>query len=348
MAVSTQISATVSDSHDRADLDALARAARESDLDRRRQRLSEILDVDRFITFIVLEAMTWHWDGYLMKRNNYKLYRDPGTGHFVFFPHGMDQMFGDPHGRVFPQHVVGLVASAVLEVPAWRALYYERVSGLLDTVFVADRLSRRLDEVRQRIRPALENISSRRARSFDYRVEDLKSRVVERVRRIREEMLERQPPQRPQFDERGVAAISGWTPLLKDGRAALERPTSPDGRDQFHIRVTETGECTASWRTRVRLPMGNYRLRARLRTDGVQPISDKKGAGAGIRISGTQTPRPNQASGSQFWHTVEYDFQVSRSDDKTDLVCELRATSGEVWFSADSLEIIRLSNRSTP
>ena len=81
------------DSPDRADLKALVDACQEGDMAKRKVRLDKLLDVNRFIDFAAFEVMTWHWDGYCMKANNYRVYHDPSTDKIVFFPHGMDQMF---------------------------------------------------------------------------------------------------------------------------------------------------------------------------------------------------------------------------------------------------------------
>jgi len=58
-------------------------------------RLGKILDTGKFINFTVLEIALGHWDGYNHNRNNYRFYRDPDSGKFSFFLHGMDQLFGE-------------------------------------------------------------------------------------------------------------------------------------------------------------------------------------------------------------------------------------------------------------
>ena len=67
------------------ELKALAAAAQERDLTRRWEKLQELLDMDRFLSFCALEIMTWDWDGYLLKPNNYKLYWDPQANKITFF-----------------------------------------------------------------------------------------------------------------------------------------------------------------------------------------------------------------------------------------------------------------------
>src|SRR5439155_403236 len=76
------------------DLKALAAAAREPDLRQRWQDLQKILDLERFISFMAMEVMTGHRDGYCLARNNFRIYHDLDTDKIIFLPHGMDQLFG--------------------------------------------------------------------------------------------------------------------------------------------------------------------------------------------------------------------------------------------------------------
>src|SRR5260370_8404096 len=96
-----------------APLKAVVAAAQEPDPAKRIQRLEQTLDLDRFLSFIAMEDMTWHWDGYAMKRNNYRVYHDPDTDKIVFFAHGMDQMFWEPNGPIIPFSKDGLVAPSL-------------------------------------------------------------------------------------------------------------------------------------------------------------------------------------------------------------------------------------------
>src|SRR5260221_12619278 len=87
------------------------------------ERLERVLDVDRFISLMALEMMTWHWDGYTMKKNNYRVYHDPATDKVVFFPHVMDQMFWEPNGPIMPVNPEGLVPCSILQTTTTRRRY---------------------------------------------------------------------------------------------------------------------------------------------------------------------------------------------------------------------------------
>jgi len=61
-----------------------------------------------------------------------------------------------------------------------------------------------------------------------------------------------------------------------------------------------------------------------------------------LRISGITQPRANKLTGDSPWKKLEFEFEVAPPLNSVELVCELRATEGEVWFDADSLVLVRL------
>ncbi len=87
---------------DRAALESLADATLETDLAKRWPRLEKTLEVDQFVDFMAMEVMVGHRDGYCLARNNYRVYENVESGKIVFFPHGMDQLFGHPDATWLP------------------------------------------------------------------------------------------------------------------------------------------------------------------------------------------------------------------------------------------------------
>ncbi len=170
---------------DHSDLDRLVDAASIDDPDRRLAELKKVLDIDRFLSFVAVETLTWHWDGYAMKTNNYRMYNDPTSGQFVFLPHGMDQMFRNPRAPIVP-HARGLVARAVLSTEVGSEAYQRRVAELVDRIFTAEALTKRIDEIAPTIREALATLDEHAARRHDSAVADLRHRVAERTRAARE------------------------------------------------------------------------------------------------------------------------------------------------------------------
>jgi hypothetical protein len=328
----------------RADLKALAAAATEPDHAKRLERLRQVLDLDRFVSFTALEMLTWHWDGYVLKKNNYRVYHDPDTDKLVFFPHGMDQMFWDPNGPVVPRssQVEGLVAGALLETAEGQRLFRQRVASLLTNVFTAGRLTNHLNQLQARIRPALEAISRDEARNHDNAVSNLRNQMIQRARIAAVKLFEPEPmPVR--FDASGVATLTKWQTLDIRGTGLLEQRADPGGLKALHIAAGPDGRCTASWRTRLRLPAGQYVFEGRLRTAGVVPLETdtaKKGVGAGLRQSQKQ-PRKHSFTGDTDWQHAEYEFNVPADTDEVVLLCELRAEKGEAWFDLGSLKLRR-------
>jgi spore coat protein CotH len=168
------------DEQDHSDLQALAAACKERDRAQRLARIEKVLDLDRFISMMAVEVMTWHWDGYGMKANNYRIYHDPKSEKLVFIPHGMDQMFEEPHGGIAPP-MGGVVAHALFEIPEMRKRYYRRLGELSAKNFAAEKMLRRIDEIHERLRPAAEEVGSGFARRHGRQVEELKNRVRERA-----------------------------------------------------------------------------------------------------------------------------------------------------------------------
>jgi spore coat protein H len=170
------------DPNDRSDLESLT-AATDPDLAARFTRLEKVLDLDRFLSFLALEVIAWHWDGYGMNRSNYRLYHDPDSGRMVFLPHGMDQMFGDADGAIFPV-MRGVVAKGLLETPEGRRRYLERLNTLRTDLFNPATLANRVDELAARIQPALAESDPALAEQHSEIARQLKERIAERSRSL--------------------------------------------------------------------------------------------------------------------------------------------------------------------
>jgi len=127
-------------------LQALVAAAFERDAVKRFARLEQTLNMNRFLSFLAMEALLCHWDGYSMNRNNWRVFHDLDSNKMVFMPHGMDQMFGAPGGRASGSIMPGthgLVAQAVMSTSEGRRRYLERVSQLATNVFKVDSILQR-------------------------------------------------------------------------------------------------------------------------------------------------------------------------------------------------------------
>lgn len=322
------------------DLRAVARAAREPDFSRRMGQLEQVLDVERFLSFVALEILTEHWDGYALKKNNYRVYHDPASGRCVFIPHGMDQMFWSASRPFIPpdSQLEGMVARAVLQTAEGRSRYRQRLATVVTNLFTAERLTNHIDRLQARLRPVLAGLGAERARAHDAAVRDVRAKVLARIKWVNEK-LKAPVPEPVEFDVAGVARLPHWRPADPKATGRLDE-AEVEGRRALHIAAGPDGHCVASWRCALQLPRGRYVFEGRIRTTGVTRLPNEpatRGTGAGIRIS--QDQRTNQALGDTGWQDVHHEIVVTGELGEPELVCELRAAKGEAWFELGSLKI---------
>ncbi|MDB5339330.1 MAG: hypothetical protein JWN70_4949, partial [Planctomycetaceae bacterium] len=62
--------------------------------------------------------------------------------------------------------------------------------------------------------------------------------------------------------------------------------------------------------------------------------------GVGLRISGGN--RTNKLSGTNDWNLLKHEFEVADEMREVELVAELRATGGKVWFNSKSMRLKRM------
>ncbi|HTD65896.1 MAG TPA: CotH kinase family protein [Candidatus Limnocylindria bacterium] len=328
------------DVRDWSDLKALTKAAQHTDPLTRFDELSKVLDMDRFLSFAALQVMTWDWDGYVMNRNNYRVYHDLGTGKMVFLPHGMDQMFWEVNHFIIPRpkRFNGLVARAMIETPQGKKFYRERFGQVFTNVFQIEMLTNRVDELAALLRPYAGNTNE-----YNGQVKRIRDLIVAQHANFEKRL--REPEPQPTVFASGIAKIRNWaipSPEPRDPAKALRDQVDVDGRHALHIITTNhTTNTTASWRATVYLGEGKYRFETMAKGAGIVPALDiKKGEGAGIRQHGTQTNRLNKLIGDAPWQKLEYEFPIQFEQEVT-LICELRATAGEVWFDADSMRLVK-------
>ena len=315
-------------SQGRAALKRLAAATLEPDLQRRWQRLQEALDTDRFLSFMALEVMLGHRDGYCLARNNFRVYHDLDSGKMVFFPHGMDQLLGTADLPWLP-HTTGLVAAALLETPEGKRLYQARFATLFTNLFQPDVLNRRVDQLVNEVRPGLSGTNWTTLRDEAAQVKD---RIRRRALSLQDQLAHPLPT--PLVFSAGVCPLGGWLAVDASPAVTLERARSPDGRPSLHIGAA--GESGASWRTRAVLAPGHYRFAGRCRVAGVKPLAYGTHQGASLRIGGSARP-PGGLTGNSLWQAVSAEFTVEHDGQEVEFICELRARAGEAWFETESL-----------
>jgi len=323
---------------DRSDLHALREACAELDPVTRWQRIVTLLDVDRFIDFMALELMTCHWDGYTVNKNNYRLYFDFKSKKGHFFPHGMDQMFGDA-GFPILDHPGCIVSSAVMQNPAWRARYRARIKEFLPLFSPPERLLARVAAQQKRLLPIMKEISDDQANAFQDRVNELQQRLIARAENLKEQVAQPEPGP-VEFNDEGFVDLSDWYGVSETEDAIHEEVELAGPQKQaYSIKVGSSGNCVASWRRKVLLARGQYQFLAEAKTENVMAKSDEQGSGVGLRLSGMT--RSAKLAGTSNWKPLVYEFEIVEDQKEVELVAEIRATAGQVWFNKASLRLKR-------
>ncbi len=324
------------DDADRTALKQLIQACSEGDVKKRWALLDQILDVDAFLSFVAMEAMLCHWDGYCFNRNNYRLYQNSDSGKFVFFLHGMDQVLGDVNAAAL-REPGGMVGTAVFSNPAWKAAYRERVEKIYNDVLTTTDWANRAVEEGKKVQAALATKNPQAARDYQNQINAVRDRLTQRIAIIGKQLA--LSPKPPAFDANGAMKLpKGWLSVNGGGENSRADETQVDGKRCLHIMAEN--QSSMSWRATVQLLPGKYRFEAVARCKGVLAVNDAKGRGVGLRVSGNPTKAEQFLENDSDWKPISLTFESAGGD--TVLVAEMRATKGEVWFHADSLQLIKL------
>lgn len=333
--IDTQMDQDSGDDRSQKDRKKLEAVVKISDSAERWAKLPQVLDVDRYVSHLVCELFSSHTDGYAMNRNNYRIYHNPDTDRFTFLGHGMDWAFGNTGTKVDPPQNA-LVTKAIMTTPEGNRLFKERRLALLTNVFQPEVMTNRVNAVVGRLVAQAKNENE--VKEFLGYGRDMNNRIVSRWRNVTNQLFG-PPPLALQFDDQGVAKLSGWR-TKTDERSAPAAHWRGEEDEQRVLRIIATnGPTVASWRTRVALPAGKYFFEGDVRSAGitVRTNANDIGYGAGLRISGGK--RDHKIEGDTAWTRVRY--SLTNEMDEVELVCELRATKGEASFDESSLRLVR-------
>lgn len=314
--------------------EALVDSLYEKDLDKRLTKISEHLNVDMFLTHMALDTMTWNWDGYIMKPNNYRLYHNLDTGKFQFIPHGMDQMFEDPYGSIYPR-IRGVVAMSLVQIPEIQNQYFNRMRKMYGSVFQPERLIKRIDQLEAVIGPELQKRNERGYSYHQRAITQLQDNIRMRGDYLAEELSA--PDRALKFPASGVVQIEDWESHQYLQGMQFEEITKENVPS---LMIKCSGERNLGrWYSTQLLTPGNYRFEASILYDRVVPIPTDRLSGVRLRVSQYDATKPLKGSGS--WTTVSTEFIVSRPVQQVELSCELRSLQGTVWFDRSSLKLVK-------
>jgi hypothetical protein len=137
--------------NDRSDLRAVARALEAADGEVVAE-LDRVVDLEQFRRFWALETLTGNWDSYSGNTNNFYLYHDPASDKLVFLPWGTDTAFTggsivDAYNQTLTVYATGALANRLYNLPEERARFRALLGELNDTLWDAEGLVARLDEL---------------------------------------------------------------------------------------------------------------------------------------------------------------------------------------------------------
>jgi hypothetical protein len=314
------------------ELRRLAAAALETDPQRRWEQLQECLDLDRFLSFMAMEIMVCHWDGYCLGRNNFRVYHEPGRDKIHFLPTGMDQAFAKSD-MPWKADMAGLVARAIMEAAPGRARYEARFKELFGQLFSAERLTNRVNQLLDELKPVLPRADFAQARQA---AAELCGEIAQRELYLHAQ-LSNPGPVVPSFVN-GRALLAGWQMTSVNAEKNSETDRKRAGSAVLGLKA-ENAPGT-SCRTKVILSPGSYTFQGRAKVNGVLPLPFGTNQGASLRVGG-KSNRSAELTGSTDWEQLAVPFEVRENMEEIVLICELRASAGEAWFEPNSLLLIR-------
>jgi hypothetical protein len=326
---------------DHSDLQALIAGIQEAAQTRHLASLEKSLDVDRFLSMLCIEVMVWHWDGYGLNKNNWRIFHDADADKMVFIPHGLDQTFGiGNRGRVefMKEPWSGAVAQLVMRTPEGRRRYRERFGQLYTNVFKVDQILSRIDQIEAALVPAVAQVNRQEARSQEQHALWFKKEISQRYNDLSKQLG---PPVEPlKFGSDGVLQLTGWhQSTARNGGANLSE-VKDQGQALLVVSANGNAVNNGFWRKGLVLPPGAYRFTGRVRVSDVAVTAGDSRAGAGLRIS--RGPMQGRLTGTTDWTDTAYEFQVQEEATEVELICELTRAKGEALFDERSLRLIRL------
>ncbi len=140
-------------------------------------RVGEFIDLDEFARFLACQVILSNYDGPLSNGQNFLLYLDPTTERFGFIPWDLDQCWGEFTyvGTIQQRERASLwhpwvgenrFLERMLAAQPVRERYRRELERLRATLFLPERLGRRLDELASVVRPFIAEESSHRLAMF--------------------------------------------------------------------------------------------------------------------------------------------------------------------------------------
>jgi hypothetical protein len=228
-----------------------------------------------------------------------------------------------------------MVPASVMKYPDFRKAYRERLTKLRP-LFDEKNTAAIIDRAMARLGPAAKaQGGDNLERNHMELGRQMKERLRERAKNLDRLIREIPQPLEPvAFDGSGVGRLNpaDWFPQKVTDDA---RVTRLESGGFLEIAVGPSKDCIASWRNKVLLPKGTYRLEVRVKTEGLP----EKDEGAMVRVSGQRQSSKTPAGAD--WKTVSHEFAITAESQEIVLVSELRAGAGRLLIDPNA-RIVRL------
>ncbi len=313
-----------------ADRRALVDAILEPDLTIRWLKVTNLLDMPRFLSYAAMDAFLGHADGYLRNVNNYRLYGDPISQKLVFLPHGLDATFVTG-GRLHPS-TNSLIMRSLWPVPMFRASYHQSCWILATNLWRVPSISNHLAKNTRELEQLMH--SDRDVRRLRLCTEELIPSLVTRQQEVLAELSE--PDSAPVDIAPGTSVrIADWFSRTLLGQPIFQIQTN--ATEIIH-RIAGDKIARGEWSSRVRLPAGSFRFQVRARTLGTE-----RGATWPMARIGITGQRPGASVTTRGdWQELAVEFQLQSADQGIEFRCEMQSGPGRVEFDLAGSKLTRL------
>lgn len=319
---------------ERLDLAKLREALSSDDFLQRLTNVPDLIDMDRFMVFMAMERLLCHWDGYSCNTNNYRLYFDPESGKAVFLPHGMDQLFGGLDMDMF-EYASPMLSSFVMGSNRWRKDYRRVVMDVYDRLSQID-WDQRIDERARILIEAIEGFPQEETNGFLDRVEDLKGRVKERFRILKEQLANEEPtPANIALNE--PVPLSNWYEN-KDREEITIRIPEGNQKEKIRINIPKDGEGYGGIESSDLFTKGTYQFSGRFRLTSVQPFEDAEETVVWRLSNNEEWVRMGNTDG---WQTFSIEARLIEDQRRLVMGIALRAKRGVLVIDPDSLQLTK-------
>jgi len=195
-------------------------------------------------------------------------------------------------------------------------------------------LQGRVDQVIASLQPAITDAEFAAVKDEAGHVKD---RIAQREISLKRQLSE--PERALLVFTNGIGHLRGWVKADESASVQMEQGQASDHTAALHI--VARSESGASWRTQALLGRGRYRFEGLVKVAGVKPLPYGTYQGAGLRVAGSVRESGNVVGDSD-WRALSAEFEVTEETREVELVCELRASAGEVWFGVESLRVVQV------